>query len=409
MTNFIEGAQKLPTIRSRAMTGVALSAVSLALALQGYASAQEATEIQEVTITGSRIKAPNLTSDSPVSAVSTEEIKQANTQAVENLLNNLPSVTADYSGTQSSLVGSTIATVNLRGLGATRTLVLIDGRRVGPGDPSSSTGAAVDLNFIPTTLVQSVDVLTGGASAVYGSDAVAGVVNFHMIRDFQGAQFDESYSAAQHHNGNKDATTAFANSGYKVKTPPADTFDGFIRETSGIIGVNSSDNKGNVTLYADYRSTTPVTGALRSWEACPIYPSTTNNKPYKYCLGSSTTPFGKFTGLKNPTTGKALGNVVNNPDGSATFVKFSGAYAFNFSSTSYLQRQDDRASLGTLAHYEINEHADLYTELMYMSDSSQQQDGAGGLFSGGVPGIQSTITVPCTNPYIGKAPGPLGV
>jgi iron complex outermembrane receptor protein len=405
MTNFLGEAHRSASARSRALTGVAMSAVTLAMVMPGVASAQQQSgEVQEITITGSRIKAPNLVSDSPVAAVSTEEIKQSNMQAVENLLNNLPSVMADFTSTQSSLVGSTIATVNLRGLGATRTLVLIDGRRVGPGDPTGAIGAAADLNFIPTTLVKSVDVLTGGASAVYGSDAVAGVVNFHLIRDFQGAQVDFSYSAAQHTNSNPDAATAFANSGYKVAPPPKSNFDGFIRESSGIVGANSTDGKGNVTMYADYRSTVPMTGSTRDWEACPIYPSTTNNKPYKYCLGSSTTPYGKFQNLP----GTAGGNLINNPNGTATFTKFSGAYAFNFAATSYLQRQDDRASLGTMAHYAINDHVDLYSEMMYMNDSSQQQDGAGGMFLDGVAGVQTTLAVPCSNPYIGHTVGPTG-
>jgi outer membrane receptor protein involved in Fe transport len=403
MTHILRETPKPSSVRSRALTGVALSAVSLAITLPGFALAQEASETQEITVTGSRIKAPNLTSDSPVAAIPTEEIKQSNTQNIENLLNNLPSVTADYGGVQSSLIGSTISTVNLRDLDATRTLVLIDGHRVGPGDPSSRVGSATDINFIPVTLVQSVDVLTGGASAVYGSDAVAGVVNFHLIRDFQGAQVDFSYSAAQHNNtSNSVANAAFAASGYKVTAPPANTFDGFIRESSGIVGANSPDNKGNVTMYADYRSTTPVAGSQRSWEACPIYPSTTNNKPYKYCLGSSTSPYGKFPSLPG------YGTVSNNPNGTATFTRFTGAEAFNFSGTSYLQRQDDRSSLGALGHYSVNEHAELYTEMMFMKDSSQQQDGAGGLFVGGVPGIQSTLTVPCNNPYLGHTVGPLG-
>ena len=390
--------------RSRT-AGTAVSAVALAAFLPGLAAAQQpGGDVQEVTITGSRIKAPNLVADSPTQAVSQEEIKQANVQAVENLLNNLPSVSADFTSTQSSLVGSTIATVNLRGLGAIRNLVLIDGRRIGPGDPSSVVGAAADLNFIPTPLVKSVEVLTGGAAAVYGSDAVAGVVNFHLIRDFQGAQLDFSYSAAQHDNSNQGARTAFSNSGYTIPAPPKSNFDGFIRETSGIVGANSPDGKGNVTMYADYRSTTPVGDSTRDWSACPIYPTTSSGKPIKYCLGSSTTPYGKFqfvtgTGFTNGS----YGNLVNNPNGTATFSKFSPSEAFNFSSTSFLQRQDDRAALGSFGHYEVNEHADLYAEAMYMNDNSEQQDGAGGLFLNGVAGVQTTLAVPCTNPYIGHA------
>jgi len=407
MTNFLGEAHGSTSVRARALKGVALSAVTLAMVAPGFAQAQQ--EVQEVTITGSRIKAPNLTADSPVQGVSQEEIKQANVQAVESLLNNLPAVSADFTAQQSSLLGSTTASVNLRGLGATRNLVLIDGRRIGPGDPSSISGAAADLNFIPTPLVKSVEVLTGGAAAVYGSDAIAGVVNFHLIRDFQGAQVDFSFSAAQHSNGNETARGAYTTTnallpGYVTPTPPNNVFDGFIRESSGIVGANSPDGKGNVTLYADYRSTTPVQSNQRDWEACPLYVTTNsaNNKAAKYCAGSSTTTYGKFQ-LKSVAgvTNGAYGNVINNPNGTATFSPFTNAALFNFSSTSFLQRQDDRAALGGYGHYEINEHADLYAEMMYMNDSSEQQDGAGGLFLNGVAGVQTSLTIPCTNPYIG--------
>jgi len=406
MTDFI-GEARSSTVRARALKGVALSAVTLAMVAPGFAQAQQ--DVQEVTITGSRIKAPNLVADSPTQSVTQEEIHQANVQAVEQLLNNLPSVTADFTAQQSSLLGSTTASVNLRGLGSTRNLVLIDGRRIGPGDPSSVCGAAADLNFIPTPLVKSVEVLTGGAGAVYGSDAIAGVVNFHLIRDFQGAQLDFSYSAAQHSNNSSSAKDAFANTnalvpGYPIPTPPKNVFDGFIRESSGIVGANSPDGKGNVTMYADYRSTTPVESNQRDWESCPIYPTSNSaGKGVHYCAGSSTNPHDKFA-LKNApglTYGGTSGTFVNNPNGTATLVPFSNAAQFNFGSTSYLQRQDDRAALGSYGHYEVNEHADLYAEMMYMNDSSQQQDGAGGLFANGVAGVQTTLAIPCSNPYIG--------
>jgi outer membrane receptor protein involved in Fe transport len=389
--------------------GTALTTAAVAAFLPGLAAAQQAGgDLQEVTITGSRIKAPNLTADSPTQAVSQEEIKQANVQAVENLLNNLPSVSADFTSTQSSLLGSTVANVNLRGLGPTRNLVLIDGRRIGPGDPSSASGAAADLNFIPTPLVKSVEVLTGGAGAVYGSDAVAGVVNFHLIRDFQGAQLDFSYSAAQHDNNSSVARDAYANTtqiyGSAIPHPPSSSFEGFVRESSGIVGANSPDGKGNVTMYADYRSTTPIQSKDYDWEACALTPVTnTAGNVVHYCGGSSTTPYGKFQFKNAPglTYGGYSGNLVNNPNSTNTFSKFSPSEYFNFSSTSYLQRQDDRAGLGAYGHYEVNEHADIYAEMMYMNDSSQQQDGAGGMFLNGVAGVQTTLAVPCSNPYIG--------
>jgi len=164
-------------------------------------TASQPAEVTEVVVTGSRIPQPNLTSVSPITAVSHEELKLQGTTNVENLLNNLPQVIASQaSGVANGATG--IATVNLRGLGSVRTLVLVDGRRLMPGDP---TTPVPDLNTIPSGLVDRIDVLTGGASAVYGSDAIAGVVNFIMKKDFEGFEIDAQYSGYQHDNNNSTA------------------------------------------------------------------------------------------------------------------------------------------------------------------------------------------------------------
>src|ERR1700682_2187553 len=158
---------------------------------------EEPASIQDIVVTGTRIRAPNLSSESPVTVVTDVEIKAEGATNIENVLNEIPQVhTAQSGGTSNNSTG--VANLNLRGLGPTRTLVLIDGRRLGPGDPQGAQGAAADVNFIPAALVSGVDVLTGGASAVYGSDAIAGVVNFHMIRDFEGVQLTQTMNAAQH-------------------------------------------------------------------------------------------------------------------------------------------------------------------------------------------------------------------
>src|SRR6202035_65209 len=141
--------------------------------------------IEAIVVTGTRIRAPNLTSESPVTVVTDVEIKAQGATNIENVLNEIPQVhTAQSESTANNATG--VANVNLRGLGPTRTLVMIDGRRLGPGDPQGPDVAAADVNFIPAALISGVDVLTGGASAVYGSDAIAGVGNFHMICDFEG-------------------------------------------------------------------------------------------------------------------------------------------------------------------------------------------------------------------------------
>src|SRR6478672_1066739 len=142
-----------------------------------------------IVVTGSRIPQPNLTSVSPVTVVNSQEIRLSGATRAEDIVNALPQAFASQSGNLSN--GSTgTATINLRNLGDQRTLVLVNGRRLVPGDPSSS---AADINAIPATLIERVDVLTGGASSVYGADAVAGVVNFIMNTNFAGIRLDGQY------------------------------------------------------------------------------------------------------------------------------------------------------------------------------------------------------------------------
>src|SRR5277367_2112710 len=182
------------SLRSTLLLGAASMA---AVGLSAPAFAQEQTA-ETVVVTGSRIPQQGLYAPSPVTAVGQQEMKFEGTTGVETLLNNLPSVMADQtSGVSNGATGT--ATVDLRGLGSGRTLVLVDSTRLMPGDPKVPVA---DLNEIPAALVDHVEVLTGGASAVYGSDALAGVVNFVMRKDFEGIEVDGQYGIAEADNDN---------------------------------------------------------------------------------------------------------------------------------------------------------------------------------------------------------------
>ena len=151
------------------------------------ATAEDSTARQAtVYVTGSRIQSPNMVTTSPVSSVSAADIKLQGVTKVEDLITQLPQAFAAQNSTVSNGASGT-ATVSLRNLGSTRTLVLVDGKRMPYGSPNDP---AADLNLIPGALVERVDVLTGGASAVYGSDAIAGVVNFIMKDNFEGVKID---------------------------------------------------------------------------------------------------------------------------------------------------------------------------------------------------------------------------
>ncbi len=152
--------------------------------------------LEEIVVTGSRIPVPaNITATSPISVVTALDIALAgHTDAVE-ILNSLPQTVInsgiDFGNNSSPLTApGGFATADLRGLGPQRTIVLLDGRRLGIGDPNTNNpNPAPDLDQIPTALIERVEVVTGGASATYGSDAVAGVVNFIMKKNFEGVRY----------------------------------------------------------------------------------------------------------------------------------------------------------------------------------------------------------------------------
>ena len=181
------GNSKLRLAIRTALTGGSLAAsfgvANAQTAPAATTAANNDTALQEVVVTGSRISVPNQVSISPVTFVSALDIQTTGVTRVEDLLNELPQVFAAQGSMMSNGADGT-ATVDLRGLGAKRTLVLVNGNRLGPGDPLS--GAAADINMIPVEMIDSIEVLTGGASSTYGADAVGGVVNFKLNDHFEG-------------------------------------------------------------------------------------------------------------------------------------------------------------------------------------------------------------------------------
>jgi iron complex outermembrane recepter protein len=153
--------------------------------------------LSEVTVTGTRIARPNLTSDVPITTVSRQDIEERGELTLDVVLNRLPQVVPSYSSAANNPSANGASYVNLRGLGVSRNLVLVDGRRVVGANASSS----VDLNTIPTPLIERVEVITGGASAVYGPDAVAGVVNIILKKTFDGFEASARTLVSEHGDG----------------------------------------------------------------------------------------------------------------------------------------------------------------------------------------------------------------
>ena len=194
----IDKKDQLAALRNAALMGVA--AVAL-MAVPAVAQEQDSDEDDQIIVTGSRLNVnPNLTAAQPVLSISSEAIRASGVVNIEDLTNALPQISAAQTSEVSNGATGT-AQLDLRGLGAQRTLTLIDGRRLPYG---SSSSIAVNLDLVPTNLVERIEVLTGGSSAVYGSDAVAGVVNFILKDDFEGFEVDVQYGFAQSSNSGND-------------------------------------------------------------------------------------------------------------------------------------------------------------------------------------------------------------
>lgn len=349
------------------------------------------TQASDIVVTGSRIQNPNLISASPVTVVSAAEVKFQGTARTEDLINNLPQVFASQGSTDAN--GATgIATVNLRGLGDSRTLVLVNGRRLGPGDPTSPVP---DLNFIPAALIQRVDVLTGGASSAYGSDAVAGVVNFIMNREFTGVQLDAQYGIYTHNN-NADQNIRDALNARRYGYPTGLSADGGITNIALTVGAKTEDGRGHVTAYATYLNAQEITSGDRDFSVCALQEGPANAFS---CGGSSTAGPGRF--LQTSLVGFAAGQPVYAPSGPSftvsgnQFIPYVGARdAFNYNPYNYFQRPNTRYSFGAFAHYEINEHFDPYLEVMFMDDRTVAQIAPSGAFFG------TDFFVNCNNPLL---------
>src|SRR5882724_10247313 len=184
-----------------AQTAQAAQPAQIAQAAQPARTAA-AEQVERIEITGTRIPQVNVEGPSPVTTLNAQDIKLDGHAKAEDLLNQLPQVYTSQ-GSMSSNGSTGTANVNLRNLGPTRNLVLVNGRRLPPGSPrSGSDSYAADLNQIPAPLIQRVELLTGGASAVYGSDAISGVVNFIMNDRFEGLQLDVYRSFYNHQQNN---------------------------------------------------------------------------------------------------------------------------------------------------------------------------------------------------------------
>ena len=360
----------------------------------------------DIIVTGSRIPQPNLESAATVTVVSDQDVKLSGATRIEDVLNQLPSVgAAQASGVSNGATGT--AEIDLRYLGSKRTLTLVNGRRLMPGDPAGTTQAG-DVNVIPAALVRRVEVLTGGASSVYGADAVAGVVNFIMDTSFEGIRFDGNYSTYWHKQDNPFVADCVTGAGQACGTlgagspvhirdllenrraaigpdqyplPTGSVWDGRALDGTVTIGSAFDDGRGHAVAYFGYRNVKPVLQADRDFSACTIQNNGAGNPQ---CGGSATANPGNvliFTGAGTSTIA-SLGAGTITP---------GAANIFNFAPLNYFQRPDERYIAGAFADYEISPMFKPYLEFMFMDDRTLAQIAPSGDFG-------NTLTVNCDNP-----------
>jgi outer membrane receptor protein involved in Fe transport len=312
-------------------------------------AAADATQDEAIVVTGSRIARRDLTSTSPLAVVNDEEFTLSGAVNVEQVINTLPQVIPGATSFSNN-PGGGVATLNLRGLGSQRNLVLVNGRRYIFFD----TNQVVDLNSIPQFLIDSVDVVTGGASAVYGSDALAGVVNFRLRQDLDGVIAGAQYSITEEGDGER--------------------YNAYLA-----IGTQFADGRGHVAAYAEYYNRGQVMQADRDFSFFALGDGATDLIP----LGSAGVPQGRFVAAGSLTiagTAVPIAAGTNYVGGGAFFAQpgtstpYVGAlHSYNYAPANYLMVPQERWTLGGYAEYEVAEGINAYAEVAFINNRVQNE------------------------------------
>ncbi len=380
---------KLTGLRRASIAAAVLTATSLS---SGVAVGQEASAaLEEIVITGTRIANPNAVSSSPILAVSAENIRLQGIVDAGDLVDQLPqniTTVIDLSNTNNPLSGpGGVTTMNLRGLGPQRTLVLIDGRRLGVGDPNSGNpNPAPDINQIPSALIERVDIVTGGASAVYGSDAIAGVANFIMRRDFEGVQIDAQYGFNWHDNNSDYMQGLVDDRGPALPEQQRHGRRRAGRERRGGRQLRRRQGQRDRLPVVHRREADPPVRARllglpaggRRHSAAAVRPTRTTSR--------SSTRTHRRRQIRLASSSVFSDHRVDGERRARTRRRL-----FNSNPYMNLKHGRERYQGGVFAKYEWSERATLYTDFMFMKDQAETAVAPSGLFIG------APIPVFCNN------------
>nr|WP_314858567.1 TonB-dependent receptor [uncultured Undibacterium sp.] len=345
-------------ILSRSLRLMFTGGVVASMGVMALPAVAQEKKMETVVVTGTRITTPGTTSNSPISSISAAEIQTTQPVAVEEFFKGLPAaVPAIGPGTNNGTGGG--ATIDLRGLGPNRTLVLVNGRRFVP----FNLAGVVDTNSIPVALVNRVDLVTGGASVVYGADAISGVVNFNLKKNFRGFEVNSSYGTTSKGDAQRNRTDV-------------------------TMGAALDEGRGNVTLSLGKSKVDPLKQSDRPWSQQGI------NSVNGLVQGSGTTvPAAIATAIGPGGTTALAGTWQVNPTTGA-LVQPVNTYNFN-PDNNYITGLD-RSQATALANYKINDNIDVYAEMFYTTSKVASQLASSGTFA-------TTFDVPIGNPYIPQA------
>ncbi|MGE7206031.1 TonB-dependent receptor domain-containing protein [Sphingomonas sp. NPDC019816] len=292
----------------------------------------------EIVVTGSRIASRTLQTAAPVAVVGQEEFQLSGSVNVESVINTLPQVIPG-STAFSNNPGGGVSTLNLRNLGSQRTLVLVNGRRW----VSFDTSQVVDLNTIPSFLLEGIDVVTGGASAVYGSDAVAGVVNFRLRNNLNGVLAGGQYGITERGDGRR--------------------YEAYVA-----IGGDLGD-RGHATVYGEYYNRDSIFQGARDFSRNAL--GENDDSTALIPAGSSTTPFGRVTSTYAAADCPA-GNVFCSPGAYFTAPGVSRRRTptdlYNYAVDNYLMVPQERYLIGGYADYEFKDGHTAYLEATFVNN-----------------------------------------
>jgi outer membrane receptor protein involved in Fe transport len=337
-----------------------ISSATAAAALQAPAAISQDQELEEIVVTGSRIRRVEAETASPLFVMDRDAIDASGVTTMGQLMQRVPSVSGAATNTAvNNGGGDGASTIELRGLSDERTLVLLNGRRViGIAGQSGATGGAVDINQFPVNLIERVDVLKEGAGAVYGSDAIGGVVNFITRKDFDGVELGYDYGQSSEGDGERSNVS---------------------------IAWGTSSERGSVVISAAYNKQDEISANDRDFarEALYLYGGTV------YSFGSSRTPTGRirFGGgtPENPNPASAAlaefygcgsvtlieGAVGDSLDDYRCFITDgNNADFYNYQPLNLVITPQERASFFTSANYDLAEGVELYAELLHSITNS---------------------------------------